>query len=131
MKQYKSVALIILCLGLLVGCASGGSQAIKNETPSTISSKIIEGKTTATEIKAMFGGPTSTSLTESGFDIWQYSFDKISHDAVSYIPVVGMFAGSASGTSKTLTVLFDEHSVVKKAKMSEAPIKYNTGMFNQ
>jgi len=61
----------------------------------------------------------------------KYEFSKTSADAISYIPVVGLFASSASGTKKELTILFDDQDRVKKFNMASSPIKARTGLFNQ
>jgi len=131
MKLSKIGVIVILGLGLLAGCASSGNEALRHEDSQTIANKVIEGKTTSSEVQSMFGAPTSTSFTGNGLEIWQYDFEKVSADAISYVPIVSSFGGTASGTKKELTILFDDHSVVKKVKMTEAAIKRKTGLFNQ
>jgi len=131
MKLSKTGVIVILALGLLAGCASSGNEALRHEDSQTIANKVIEGKTTSSEVQSMFGAPTSTSFTGNGLEIWQYDFEKVSADAISYIPIVNSFGGTASGTKKELTILFDDHSVVKKVKMTEAAVKHKTGLFNQ
>ncbi|MDQ6965112.1 MAG: outer membrane protein assembly factor BamE, partial [Mariprofundales bacterium] len=96
-----------------------------------IDQKVIDHKTTKTEVQAIFGAPMTTSFTSSGNVIWTYTLSQMSADATSYIPVVSMFAGSSSGTKKTLTILFDKNDVVVKHQMTEAPVKVRTGLFNQ
>jgi len=131
MKLSKKGTVVILGLGLLAGCASSGNEALRHESSQTIANKVIEGKTTSSEVQNMFGAPTSTSFTGNGLEIWQYDFEKVSADAISYIPIVNSFGGTASGTKKELTILFDDHNVVKKVKMTEAAVKHKTGLFNQ
>jgi len=131
MKLSKKGAIVILGLGLLTGCASTGNEALRHEDSHTIANKVIEGKTTSSEVQSMFGAPTSTSFTGNGLEIWKYDFEKVSEDAISYIPIVNSFGGTASGTKKELTILFDDHSVAKKVKMTEAAVKRKTGLFNQ
>jgi len=124
-------AVILLGMGLLAGCASSGNEALRHENAQTVSNKVIEGKTTSKEVESMFGAPTSTSFTGNGLEIWSYDFEDVSADAISYIPIVSSFGGTASGTKKQLTVLFDDRSIVKKVKMTEAAVKHKTGLFNQ
>ncbi len=131
MNIFIKSTIVIAGLGLLAGCASSGNEALRHEDSQSISQKVIEGKTTASEVKNMFGEPNSTSFTGNGLEIWKYDFEKVSADAISYIPIISSFGGTASGTKKELTILFDEHMVVKKAKMSEAAVKHKTGLFNQ
>ena len=131
MKLAKKGAIVILGLGLLTGCASSGNEALRHEDSQTIASKVIEGKTTSSEVQSMFGAPTSTSFTGNGLEIWKYDFEKVSADAISFVPIVSSFGGTSSGTKKELTILFDDHSVVEKVKMTEAAVKHKTGLFNQ
>ncbi len=131
MKLSKKGVMVIFALGLLVGCASTGNEALRHENSQTIANKIIEDKTTSSEVESMFGAPTSTSFTGNGLEIWKYDFEKVSADAISYIPIVNSFGGTASGTKKELTILFNDKNVVKKVKMTEAAVKHKTGLFNQ
>lgn len=130
LKSYVKFIILVVGMGLLASCASTGNEALRSENTQTIAKKVIEGKTTESEVKSMFGEPTSTSFTGNGLEIWKYDFEKVSADAVSYIPIVSSFGGTASGTKKELTLLFDDHMIVKKAKMTEAAVKHKTGLFN-
>ena len=78
----------------------------------------------------MFGSPMKTSFTDSGLEIWNYEFSKVSADAVSFIPVVNMFGASASGKKKELVVMFDQNHIVKRYSMSESDVTQKTGIFN-
>jgi len=131
LKLFVKGAIVVAGLVLLAGCASSGNESLRHESSQTISQKVVEGKTTASEVKGMFGEPTSTTFTGNGLEIWKYDFEKVSADAISYIPIVSSFGGTASGTKKELTILFNDHMVVKKVKMSEAAVKHKTGLFNQ
>jgi len=128
-NQICSVA--VIGLGLLSGCATAGNDSLKGENQQTVSQKITVGKTTMSEVKAIFGTPLSTSYTDSGLEIWKYEITHLSADATRYIPVVNMFAGSSSGTKKELVILFDEKGKIRKYKMDESPVKVRTGLFNQ
>ncbi|NWF37658.1 hypothetical protein F3F96_00700 [Mariprofundus sp. NF] len=130
MKVSMKIAAIALGLGLLAGCASSGNEALRDETKQTVSNKIIEGTTTAAEVQAQYGAATSTSFTGDGLEIWTYEFENTSADAISYVPIVGSFGGTASGTKKQLTILFNESQVVKRVKLTEAAVKHKTGLFN-
>ncbi len=52
-------------------------------------------------------------------------------DAISFVPLVGIFAASASGTKKELVILFDEKGTVKRYSMSESPVTQRSGLLNQ
>lgn len=125
------VALVAIILVSAAGCASSGNASLRKETESSVSQKITEGKTTKEEVRAMFGSPLSTSFTDGGLEIWKFELAKMSADAATFIPFVGILAGGSSGTKKELVVMFDEKGIVKRRSMSESPVKQNTGLLNQ
>src|SRR5690606_7211586 len=90
-----------LGLSLVVaGCAGTGNERLRAESETSVATKIIEGTTTKTEVRGMFGSPNKTSFTDSGLEIWNYEFAKVTADAVNFIPIVNWFGSSASGTKK-------------------------------
>lgn len=127
----KKIWMAVALIGFLTGCASVGNETLRTESENSMSKKIIEGKTTKSEVRTMFGSPFKTSFTDGGLEIWNYEFSKVSADAVSYIPIVGLFGGSASGKKKELVVMYDQQSVVKRYSMSESDVTQKTGIFNQ
>ena len=130
MKNKIHASLVGLALLALVsGCASAGSAALKDETEASVSQKLTEGKTTKSDVRAMFGSPGSTSFTDSGLEIWTYERAKMHADAVNFIPVVDLFGTSHSGIKKQLVILFDKDGVVKRYSMSESPETIKTGIF--
>lgn len=131
-KNKIMIAIATACTLLMAqGCASVGNDTLRNESESSVNEKIIVGKTKKSEVKVMFGSPFETSYTDGGLEIWKYELSKMSADAASFIPVVGIFAASSSGMKKELIVLFDERDLVRKYNMSESPVKARTGLFNQ
>ena len=125
------VLTICFAIAALGGCASVGNEKLRAESESTVQQKIVEGKTTKPEVRAMFGSPLKTSFTDGGQEIWTYEFTKVSADAVSYIPIVSLFGATASGTKKELVVMFNKDNVVQRFAMSESEVKQKTGVFNQ
>jgi len=128
MKNYLIAA---ACVLFIFGCAtgSGGNQTLKNESESSVTAKIINGVTTQSEIKAMFGSPYETTYTDGGLEIWKYRLDDMRADAINYVPIVNWFGSSFSGTRKELVVLFDEDGTVKRNSMSESDVQNKTGVF--
>jgi outer membrane protein assembly factor BamE (lipoprotein component of BamABCDE complex) len=116
---------------MLTGCASVGNESLRKETESTVSQKIVQGKTTKAEVKAMFGSPTKTTFTDGGLEVWNYDFANVSADAISYVPIVNLFGASASGKKKELVVMYDSADVVKRFAMSESDVTQKTGLFNR
>ncbi|MDB9706858.1 hypothetical protein OAA71_03240 [Porticoccaceae bacterium] len=127
-KVNVSLLVTLVSVLILSGCASSGNQSLKEETEFTVSAKVVEGQTTAAEIKAMFGSPYETTYTDSGSLIWKFRLDDLKSDAINYIPIVNWFGSSVSGTRKELVVLFDENDVVKRSNMSESEVKTKTGI---
>jgi hypothetical protein len=125
----KLFTMAFLSVLILSGCASTGNQTLKEESEFTVSSKVVSGQTTASEIKAMFGSPYETTYTDSGMLIWKFRLDDLKSDAVNFIPIVNLFGSSMSGTRKELVILFDENDVVKRSNMSESDVKTKTGLF--
>ena len=124
------IAMMLVANALMLGCASYGNQSLKDETEATVSEKITVDVTTKAEIKAMFGSPIHTSFTDAGLEIYTYRLDNSTLDPVSFIPLVGAFGASSSGTAKQLNVLFDENDVVKKFSMTESDVGMKSGIFN-
>jgi hypothetical protein len=131
MSHKYLIAVIALIAGLtLSGCVSNGNETLRKESEASVAQKIVEGKTTKAEIKAMFGSPLKTTFTDGGLEIYSYELSKMTADAINYVPLVGLLGGTASGTKKELVILFDDQGLVKKFSMSESPVKVKTGVFN-
>tara|TARA_B100000965_G_C19304190_1_gene631503 strand:+ start:77 stop:460 length:384 start_codon:yes stop_codon:yes gene_type:complete len=123
----------ILLFALIIfvgGCASTGNQTLKEETESSVASKIINNVTTQAEIKAMFGSPYETTFTDGGMEIWKYRLDDLKADAINYVPIVNWFGQSFSGTRKELVILFNDDGTVKRNSMSESDVQNKSGLFN-
>lgn len=133
MFNFKAVKYALICVVsfTLLGCATAGNDSLRLESEASISEKIQIGRTTKSNIKTLFGSPMTTSYTDSGSEIWKFELSKMSADAVSFIPVVGLFAGSSSGVKKELVILFNDDDTVRKFNMSASDIKVRTGLFNQ
>ncbi|MBF0557383.1 MAG: hypothetical protein HQL08_01240 [Nitrospirae bacterium] len=123
------ILIAVFFMVTMFGCASAGNQSLRNETEVTVSQKVVEGKTTREEIRAMFGSPASTSFTDGGLEIWKYELANMHGDAVNYLPIVNLFGRSASGTKKELVVLYDATGIVKRCSMSESAVSVKTGVF--
>ncbi|MCD2519522.1 hypothetical protein LQ564_24770 [Massilia sp. G4R7] len=130
MKKQVLLCATVIAAFVLTGCASVGSESLRKETEMSVSQKIVQGKTTKSEVRAMFGSPAKTSFTDGGLEIWNYDFTNVSADAISYVPIVNMFGASASGKKKELVVMYDDNNIVKRFSMSEADVHQKTGLFN-
>lgn len=122
----KKIALAVIIATGLVGCASSGNQQLKNETETSVQTKIQEGKTTKAEVKSYFGSPDAVSYTDGGNEIWKYSFAKVKVNGTTFIPFYGLFHNGTNGTKKELTILFKDDKV-QKYTMAESAINTKSG----
>ena len=120
---------IFASLLILASCAtgSGGNQTLKNESESSVTTKIINNVTTQSEIKAMFGSPYETTYTDGGMEIWKFRLDDMRADAINYVPIVNWFGTSFTGTRKELVILFNDDGTVKRNSMSESDVQNKQG----
>ncbi len=90
--------------GKTIGEATG-NPALWGQTEETIEKKILPGKTTKEQVRAIFGTSLKVVLTDTG-ETWTYESS-----------VVTIFSGR-SYTRNTLVILFDEKGVVKRYSMN-------------
>ena len=131
MKKLLTSALAGVAIISMTRCASTGNEKFRMGFPNTVSTKIVEGKTTKNEVRDLFGSPLKASFTDGGLEIWNCKFSNVSADAISYVPIVNLFGSTASGKKKELVVMFDQQNIVKRYSMSESDVKHKTGVFNQ
>lgn len=117
---------------LLAGCSSDpGNRFLHDENRATIDQKVIDHTTTRQQVTAMFGEPLTAVSDEGGRLLWTYRLTHTSADGTSHLPVVGLFAGSTSGSTKTLVITFDHDGVVVAHHLDEVPVKEHNGVLNQ
>ena len=126
----KYSILLFTLIIFVAGCASTGNQTLKEETESSVATKIINNVTTQAEIKAMYGSPYETTFTDGGMEIWKYRLDDLKADAINYVPLVNLFGSSFSGTRKELVILFNDDGTVIRNSMSESDVQNKSGLFN-
>ena len=110
------VAAMVVATGLS-GCAISSSHG--NKISAADVSRIVKGKTTRAELDAWFGpplmeGPSAGAAFESML-VYGYYGGTVTHDATSFVPIVGAFAGSADTSlqQQSLTVFLTKNGVVK------------------
>ena len=115
----KHIIIIACAVLVLSGCVTMGNERMKGQTKESVASKITEGKTTKEEVRAAYGDAAAVSFTDSGNEIWTYSYTRAVPTAQTFIPIVGLFAGGANTTTTGLVVLFDRNGIVSKYTMRE------------
>ena len=92
----------------LSGCLSGMKTGKKFDDSSV--KNVRTGKTTKAEIIQMFGQPPNRLSTGGGKENWTYQYHEVKTkvSAITYVPIVNLFASGGKGTSigQTLTVQF-------------------------
>lgn len=94
---------------------------------------IRTGKTTRAEVIQLFGQPPNRISTGGGKETWSYQYSEVKSraTAITYVPIVGLFAGGGKGAhnQQTLTVQFagDVVSTCTYSKMS-SDTTVNTGL---
>ena len=133
MNKYKNIIAILFLSVLVTNCASGGNQSLVGQEPTQVESKIIRGKTTQSEVIAMYGDPMETSFTAAGTMIYNYRYDDASglnaKTAASVLFTWGLAGYKMEGTRLELVVLFDENNVVKNYNFSTSEVDGGTGLF--
>jgi outer membrane protein assembly factor BamE (lipoprotein component of BamABCDE complex) len=115
-----------LCALSLVGCVSSGTKV----TPEQVA-QFQQGKTTLSEVVATLGAPNSTTNLGNGQTILVYVHISSQANAATYVPVVGLLAGGATGTSNTATFTFDSRGILISSGSSQSNTAVNTGLLNQ
>ncbi|GHB30442.1 hypothetical protein [Salinicola rhizosphaerae] len=125
----RTALIAIAMASLLAGCASYGNQKLGDETEASVATKIHENETTQADLLSMLGSPTDKSFREDGREEWTYVYSEMSADAVNFIPFVGLFGTSNSGTLKKLNVIFNENDTVWRYAMTESDNDVKSGVF--
>ncbi|HEP6430808.1 TPA: hypothetical protein VDB83_005134 [Burkholderia cenocepacia] len=129
MKKITTTAILAAAIAL-AGCASAGNQTLRSANQSEIDQHVIKGKSTKFDVEAYLGAAESVSFTDSGLEIWQYTYAKQTSKAINFIPVVGILAGGADVDKKVLTILFNDKGVVMKSTYAASKGEIRTGLAN-
>lgn len=130
MKTLYITLLLIVVVTTLSGCASSGNKNLEKQTEVTISQQITKGKTKKTDIKQLFGEPSSVSPTDSGNQMWTYRFERAVPHVSNFVPFVGIFSSGADVTSKELVIMFDRNDVISEYTMNEVTREVKAGIIH-
>lgn len=112
---------ISIFLFLLIGCASSEyTQGTYLDTEMV--NKIVQGKTTVTEIETIFGKPYTISKDGTNLH-YSYFYTVSKSHAQSYVFSMDV---KMEGFQRMLTIIFDENNIVEKFNLSETPLKLNS-----
>ena len=86
-------------------------------------------KTTKEQVKAAYGSPISTHFTDSGNEVWTYTFTKQRQNGENFVPYLNMLESGSKGVHKELKVMFSDKGVVKNYSMNESKVETKSGLF--
>jgi outer membrane protein assembly factor BamE (lipoprotein component of BamABCDE complex) len=124
---------VILLAGAvaLAGCATSGNQSLKGQDQASVSNKLTRGTSTKADVQKAFGDPVDVSFTDSGNEIWHYSYAKAQAKAENFIPYFNLLKSGTDVDKTTLVVLFDKQGVVTNYTIANSKEETNTGLLSQ
>jgi hypothetical protein len=114
--------MIVAAISMLTACMSMGT---KVETKDLTG--FTKGKTTYSEVVNRLGTPTQSTVNSDGTKTAIYFYTEAQAKAATFIPIVGMFAGGADSENTTVTLTFDQHSVLSNYSSSTGQSSVSTG----
>ncbi len=118
------LGLLFLGAVLLSGCVSSGNPDLRKDE---LVSQIKLGMTTKDEVRKLFGTPTVMSRHSGtpfptlpgypenslNYEIWNYTHMDMAVTPITFVPIVGLFAGGANSEMNQLTLTFDDKGIVR------------------
>ena len=107
--------LILLALLVLSACTSTGTKVDQTKLAT-----FVKGKTTYSEVVQQLGKPDQSTVNRDGTTTIMYIYKLTADSAAGYIPFVGGFIeGGAGSENTTVTINFDNKSVLVSYKVIE------------
>lgn len=126
-KLFLSLSTVAVLI-TATGCTTtAGNQSLAKESAVDFKAKVVEGKTTRSEVIAMYGLPMSKNY-DNGNEVAHYAFSKLTPNATNYIPVVNWFVRGATGFTRSMTIVYDDAGVVKKATLDDSALGVKSGV---
>jgi hypothetical protein len=111
---------------LLSGCASSGTKVSEQQVQA-----FQKGTSTRAQVVAALGAPTSTLVQSDGTRIDVYMHIQASANAASFVPIVGLFAGGATGSTDSATFTYDAAGTLQRSTWGHSASDVKTGLLNQ
>lgn len=122
--RLLAILLVVLSVS---ACASGGNEKVKDETISSVGTKVKKGVTTETQVKALYGEPTNVSLTDGGSEVWTYEYSHVSAKAVNFVPIVNFFAAGHDVDKNQVVFIFDKDKVMQNYTVHASQSEVHVG----
>jgi outer membrane protein assembly factor BamE (lipoprotein component of BamABCDE complex) len=94
--------IIALTALVLAGCASSGTQVNQSSLP-----QFQKGITTEADVETALGKPQTTGVASDGTRSIAYIYTATKVKGATFVPIVGLFAGGATGQTNVVTFHFD------------------------
>jgi hypothetical protein len=101
--------LVVAALGAVVLAASAALAAAPAPDPS----QFTVGTSTISDVEAVYGQPTTQSVVSTGDRVLIYATSHAHVKAVTFVPVVGLFAGGAKASAQSMSFVFDKDGKLK------------------
>ncbi|MBO0753809.1 MAG: outer membrane protein assembly factor BamE, partial [Bradyrhizobiaceae bacterium] len=121
----------VLLSAALGGCASSGNESIADASPQSVASQLVKGKTRQAQVRDLYGDPSKTSFTDSGNEIWEYEFSRMTSKPTNFIPYVNLVQSGAEGDKKTLVIFFNQAKVVQQYTLSTSKVDVSRGLITR
>jgi len=84
------------------------------------------GRTTYQELTAVLGQPMASTVGSGGIRTVVYSRGNTEIDPMTYVPIIGLFAGGATSEARTITFSFQD-DILSDMNYSETSVHVNLG----
>jgi hypothetical protein len=118
--------IVALAALVLAGCGSSGTKVTDDQA-----AQFQKGKATEAEVIARFGKPDMMQHNPDGTKTDVYVYTHAAANAASYVPIVGLFAGGATGTNQQAHFKFDTAGVLMETMTLSSDVDYRSGLLNQ
>lgn len=129
--KLPSAFLVASLAVTILGCVSSGNPNVRDET---LTSQIQIDVSTKEDVRRILGQPNSTSRQSGSLvmipglpaspgmvvESWNYTHMDIEVDGATFIPIVGLFAGGATSSVSSFTVIFDDKGVVRHISSTQS-----------
>lgn len=101
--------------GLLIGCASSGTKVSEQQAES-----FKVGSSTYSDVVAVLGEPTSTTIASNGTRTAQYNYTSIRSQPQNFIPYLGPLVAGYDNQSSSVTFNFDQRGILASTTSTQS-----------
>lgn len=98
----------VVALGVALAAASASTAQ-----PAPDLAKFTVGTWTVGDVEAVYGQPTTESALSTGDRVLVYAKTHAHVKAVTFVPVIGLFAGGAKASAQSISFVFDRDGKLK------------------